>query len=57
MATNIHAYKQTNWKVWGGAAVSAIVVILALGYWFDWTGSVTTDEVAPTAEQVAPATE
>lgn len=57
MATNIHAYKQTNWKVWGGAAVAAIVVIVALGYGFDWSGSGTTNEVAPAAEQVAPATE
>ncbi len=55
MAMNILAHKQTNWWVWGGAAVAAIVVITALGYGFDWYSTGTTDEVAPAVEQASQA--
>lgn len=57
MAVNIRAPKMTNWWVWGGAAVAAIVVIAALGYGFDWFGGGVTNEVVPAFEQTAPATE
>lgn len=57
MAVNMHAPKMTNWWVWGGAAVAAIVVVAALGYGFDWFGSGVTGEVLPVIEQSAPATE
>jgi len=57
MAVNMHAPKITNWWVWGGAAVAAIVVIAALGYGFEWFGGGVTNEVAPAIEQTAPVTE
>ncbi len=57
MAMSTNAPKQSPWLVWGGAAVAAIVVIGALGYWFDWFGSDATATVAPAVEQIAPATE
>ncbi len=57
MAVNMHAPKPINWWVWGGGTVAAIVVIVALGYGFDWYSTGTTDEVAPAVEQATPATE
>ena len=57
MAVNIHQPNHTNWWVYGGAAVAAIVVIAAFGYGFDWFGTGITDEVVPAVEQTAPATE
>lgn len=57
MAVNIHTPKPTNWWVWVGAAVAAIVVIAALGYGFDWFGAGTTNAVAPAVERPTPATE
>lgn len=57
MAVNMNAPKTTNWWVWGGAAVAAIVVIAALGYGFEWFGGGVTDAVAPVIEQTAPATD
>ena len=51
MAVNMHAPKMTNWWVWGGGAVVAIIVIAALGYGLDWF-----DGVVPAIEQTAPAT-
>lgn len=56
MAMNTHAPKETNWWVWGGAAVAVIVVIAALGYGFDWFGG-GAEAIAPVTDQVAPATE
>jgi GPH family glycoside/pentoside/hexuronide:cation symporter len=32
MAMNTHAPKQTNWWVWGGATVAALIVLAAIGY-------------------------
>lgn len=57
MAMSSNAPKQTNWWLWGGVAVAAIVVLGALGYWFDWFGAGTTTEVSPAVEQAAPVTE
>jgi len=57
MAVNMHAPKMTNWWVWGGVGAAAIVVIVALGYGFDWFGGGATDKVVPAIEQTAPATE
>lgn len=57
MAVNPHAPKQTNWWVWGGAAVAAIVVIAAIGYGFDWFGMGGSETTAPATEQTAPATD
>ena len=57
MAMNTHAPKQTNWWVWGGAAVAAIVVIAALGYTFDWFGLTGGEAAVPAVEQTAPVTE
>lgn len=57
MAMSSNAPNQTNWWLWGGAAVAAIVVLGALGYWFDWFGVGTTTEVSPAVEQAAPVTE
>ncbi|MBT8426652.1 MAG: hypothetical protein KJO02_01345 [Erythrobacter sp.] len=57
MAMHTHAPKYTNWWVWGGAAVAAIIVIAALGYGFDWFGGSVADAVTPAAEQSTPASE
>jgi len=57
MAVNMHAPNMTNWWVWGGAVVAAIIMIAGLGYEFDWFGSGVTDKVVPGIEQIAPATE
>lgn len=57
MAVNTHAPKPTNWWVWGGAVVAAIVILAAFGYGFDWGGGGLTDEVIPAIEQTAPATD
>lgn len=57
MAVNMNTPKQTNWWVWGGAAVAVVIVIAALGYGLDWFGTRTADAVAPAVEQPAPATE
>lgn len=57
MAMNTHAPKQTNWWVWGGAAVAAIVVVAALGYGFDWFGTGGVETMAPAVEEIAPITE
>lgn len=57
MAMNTHAPKQTNWWVWGGAAVAVIAVIAAIGYAFDWIGMGGIETKAPASEQSAPATD
>lgn len=57
MAINTHAPKQTNWWVWGGAAVATILVIAAIGYGFDWIGMGEVETAPPVAEQAAPATD
>jgi hypothetical protein len=57
MAMNTHAPRQTNWWVRGGAAVTAILVIAAIGYGFDWFGMGGVETTAPVAEQAAPATD
>ena len=54
---NLHTPKQTNWWVWGGAALAAIVVIAAIGYGFDWFGTGVVDVTAPATEQPALATD
>lgn len=56
MAMNTHAPKQTNWWVWGGATVAALIVLAAIGYGYDWFGTGST-EVAPAVEQSAPASQ
>ncbi len=57
MAVNMHARKQTNWWVWGGAALAVIVAVAALGYGFDWFGKADVETTAPATEQAAPATD
>lgn len=57
MPLSMNVPKPTNWWVWGGAAAAAIIVIGALGYWFDWFGTGATEAAAPTVEQSVPATE
>ena len=57
MATHTHSPKQTNWWVWGGAAVAAIVAIAALGYGLDWFSTGGVETTAPAAEQTAPASQ
>lgn len=57
MAMTAKLPKHINWKFWGGAAVAAIVVLGALGYWFDWFGSGATDAITPAAVETAPANE
>jgi uncharacterized membrane protein YdcZ (DUF606 family) len=57
MAVNMHAPKPINWWIWGGGAVAAVVVIAALGFGFDWSGTGNTGEVIPAIEQTAPVTE
>jgi hypothetical protein len=56
MATNMHAPKMTNWWVWGGAAVAALIVVAAVGYSLNWFGGDTND-LLPAIEQSVPATE
>ncbi|MCE0507267.1 hypothetical protein LR948_18020 [Roseivivax sp. GX 12232] len=55
MAMTPYAPKQTQMWAWGGAAVAAIVVIVALGYGFDWFGGAAPETGTPAAEVAAPA--
>ncbi len=57
MVVKTHTPRETDWRLWGGIAAAAIIVIGALGYWFDWFGTGTSDTVTPAVEQTAPATE
>lgn len=57
MAIMSNAPRQMNWKLWGGAALVALIVLGAAGYWFDWYGTGTTEAIAPVAEQAAPVNE
>ncbi|KNX40028.1 hypothetical protein ROTO_34350 [Roseovarius tolerans] len=57
MAMNTQAPKQTNFWLWGGATIAAIVLIAALGYGIDWSGGSAADAVSPTIEQTAPVSE
>ncbi|MEL6101179.1 MAG: hypothetical protein AAFY42_11000 [Pseudomonadota bacterium] len=54
MAMTAKLPKQFNWKLWGGATLAALVVLGALGYWFDWFGTGTADAIAPAVEETAP---
>ncbi|MGB0498430.1 MAG: hypothetical protein ACPGID_08830 [Rubricella sp.] len=49
--------KQINWKIWGGVALAALVVLGGLGYYFDWFGNGATEALAPAADGAATATE
>ena len=57
MAENLQVPKSTNWQVWGGALIAAIVLAGALGYGFEWFGTETSGEAAPVIEQTLPATD
>ena len=57
MAVNLQAPKSTNWLVWGGALIAAIVLAGALGYSFDWFGAETSGEAGPAIEQTLPTTD
>lgn len=56
MAVKAQTPKQTNWWVWGGVAVLAIVLITLLGFGLDSSGTEAVDTAAPATEEAAPAT-
>lgn len=57
MAMTAKLPNQTNWKVWGGVALAAIIIIGGAGFYFDWFGTGATDATAPAIEEAAPASE